>query len=87
MKILTCQILRVSMKLFCESTESRSKFIAKKTELRSQLGTIKNHEFFSRLIYRKVLLRLCFPQTTCYVEEKQEETSTYTANAKMPTFT
>ena len=42
MKILTYQILRVSMKLFGESTESQGEFM-KKIVVRSQLWTIYNH--------------------------------------------
>ena len=84
MKILSCQILRVSMKGFCEPTESRREFIVKKSEVRSQLWKIFNYETKCFLVW---LSGLCFPQTTCYVEEKQEETSKYTANAKISTFT
>ena len=34
-----------------------------------------------------MVLGTIFPQTTSYVEEKQEQIFTYTANVKMPTFT
>lgn len=43
--------------------------------------------FFSPLTYWKMVLGTFFPQTTSYVEEKQDENFTYTANAKMPSFT
>ena len=42
MKIFTRQILRVSMKLFCRSTESQREFM-KKIAARNQLWTIYNH--------------------------------------------
>ena len=88
MEILTRQILRVSMNLFCRSTESQSEFM-KKIAARRQLRTVYNHEtyFFSPLTYWKMVLGTFFLQTTSYVEEKQEENFTYTANAKMPPFT
>ena len=74
------------MKLFCDLTGSQHEFMKKIAVSYERSATMKTN--FSLFDFPEngfgVFL---FSQITCYVEEKRGENSTYTANAKMPSFT
>ena len=69
------------MKLFCESTCVHEENCDKGVSSERSVTMKPNIACFS---YREMVVGLFFfSQTTCYVEEKREENSTFTASAKL----
>ena len=78
MKILTLEILRVLIRLFCQSTESQREFMKKMRQGVNYKLSITMNLIVPPLVYRKNGFGVIFfPQTTSYVKENEKKIHTY----------